>query len=56
MIGYETYCHIVFDSEEKALDYISKVEFETIKVNKTNQSNSCFSLFSTGNITQQNNK
>ena len=31
-------------------------DFETIKVNKTNQSNSCFSLFSTGNITQENNK
>lgn len=56
LIGYETYSCIVFDSEEKALEFINKVEYETIKVNKKNQSNSCFSLFSTGNITQQNNR
>lgn len=55
LIGYETYCHVVFDSEEKALEYINKVEFETIAVDKIKQSNSSFSLFSTGNIVQQNN-
>ncbi|MCR8709840.1 hypothetical protein [Aliarcobacter butzleri] len=55
LIGYETICHIVFDSEEKALEFINKVEYETININKTKQSNSNFSLFSFGNTTQQNN-
>lgn len=55
LVGYELRSCVVFDSEEKALEYINKVEYETIKVNKKSQSNNCFSLFSTGNITQQNN-
>lgn len=55
-IAYNTYENRVFDSEQEALVYIACVECETIIVNKKSQSNSCFSLFSTGNITQQNNK
>ena len=54
-IAYNTYENIVFDSEQEALVYIACVECETITVDKKKQSNSCFSLFSTGNITQQNN-
>lgn len=55
-MGYQSYTIMAFESEQEALDYINKVEIQTINISKKSQSNSCFSLFSTGNITQQNNK
>ena len=56
LVGFETYSHVVFNTEKEALDYINTVEYQTIKIDKKGQSNSCFSLFSTGDITQQNNR
>lgn len=56
LVGYDCYSCVVFDNEYNALEYINKVEYKIINVNKGGQSNTSFSLFSTGNIIQQNNK
>lgn len=34
LVGYDNKSYVVFDNEEKALEFINKVEYETIEVNK----------------------
>lgn len=54
MVAYDAYETIEFKTLKEAEDFLS-FQTETIHIPKK-QSNSNFSLFSYGNITQQNNK